>query len=111
MVNIRISLSNPLGPLYFDIGRWFGDNSTGDNEQKNIMQKYCGYFECYTNEYCAKYLWILGILITQEKIMLTEKSSVGLLGVTGFFGVQQISSTSAGPNLVRQKLSQRQKGI
>ena len=59
VVNIEIFLSNPLGPLHFDIGRWFGDNSTGDNEQKNIVQKYCGYFECYTKEYCAKYLWIL----------------------------------------------------
>ena len=56
VVNIKISLSNSLGPLQFDIGRWFGDNSTGDNEQKNIVQKYCGYFECYTKEYCANYL-------------------------------------------------------
>ena len=43
--------------------------------------------------------------ITQEKIVLTEKSSVGLLGVTGFFEVQQISSTSAGPNLVTSNIS------
>ena len=39
VVNIEIFLSNPLGPLHFDIGRWFGDNSAGDNEQKNIVQK------------------------------------------------------------------------
>ena len=39
VVNIEIFLSNPLGPLHFDIGRWFGDNSAGDNEEKNIVQK------------------------------------------------------------------------
>ena len=58
MVYIKISLSNSLGPLHFDIGRWFGDNSAGDNEQKNIlnvtqkkiMQNDCGYFEYYTGE-------------------------------------------------------------
>ena len=38
-----------------------------------------------------------------------RKSSVGLLGVTRFFRVRQISSTSAGPNLVRHQISQRLK--